>query len=45
MKVIKRTKKNGNQLEAFDLNKIINAVKKAYASQDKEISKEVIQVQ
>lgn len=43
MKVIKRTKKNGNQLEAFDLNKIINAVKKAYASQDKEISKEVLQ--
>ena len=37
MKVLKRTKKgNGSQLEEFDLNKIINAVKKAYASQGRE---------
>ena len=37
MKVLKRTKKDGSQLEEFDLNKIINAVKKAYASQNKEV--------
>ena len=43
MKVLKRTKKgNGSQLEEFDLNKIINAVKKAYSSQDKEIDEEVL---
>lgn len=43
MKVIKRVKKgNGSQLEEFDLNKIINAVKKAYSSQDKEINEEVL---
>ena len=37
MKVLKRTKKyKASQLEEFDLNKIINAVKKAYASQGKE---------
>lgn len=37
MKVLKRTKKDkASQLEEFDLNKIINAVKKAYASQGKE---------
>ena len=43
MKVIKRVKKgNGSQLEEFDLNKIINAVKKAYSSQDKEIDEEVL---
>ena len=43
MKVLKRTKKgNGSQLEEFDLNKIINAVKKAYASQDKEPDEEVL---
>ena len=37
MKVLKRTKKGkASQLEEFDLNKIINAVKKAYASQGKE---------
>lgn len=33
MKVLKKTSKNGSQVEDFDLNKIINAVKKAYASQ------------
>lgn len=43
MKVLKRTKKKGgSQLEEFDLNKIINAVKKAYASQDKEPDVEVL---
>lgn len=43
MKVIKRVKKgNGSQLEEFDLNKIINAVKKAYSSQDKEIDEGVL---
>ena len=43
MKVIKRVKKgNRSQLEEFDLNKIINAVKKAYSSQDKEIDEEVL---
>lgn len=43
MKVLKRTKKgNGSQLEEFDLNKIINAVKKAYASQGKELDEEVL---
>lgn len=43
MKVIKRVKKgNESQLEEFDLNKIINAVKKAYSSQDKEIDEEVL---
>lgn len=43
MKVLKRVKKSDkDQLEEFDLNKIINAVKKAYKSQNKEISKEVI---
>ena len=43
MKVLKRTKKgNGSQLEEFNLNKIINAVKKAYASQDKEPDEEVL---
>ena len=43
MKVIKRVKKgNGSQLEEFNLNKIINAVKKAYSSQDKEIDEEVL---
>ena len=37
MKVLKDKKKRGkSQLEEFDLNKIINAVKKAYASQGKE---------
>lgn len=43
MKVIKRVKKgNGSQLEEFDLNKIINAVKKAYSSQNKEIDEGVL---
>ncbi len=42
MKVLKRTKKGGSQLEEFDLNKIINAVKKAYASQDKKPDEEVL---
>ena len=43
MKVLKRTKKgNGSQLEEFDLNKIINAVKKAYASQGREPDEEVL---
>lgn len=43
MKVIKRVKKgNGSQLEEFNLNKIINAVKKAYSSQNKEIDEEVL---
>lgn len=43
MKVIKRVKKgNRSQLEEFDLNKIINAVKKAYSSQNKEIDEEVL---
>ena len=43
MKVLKRTKKDkASQLEEFDLNKIINAVKKAYASQGKEPNEEVL---
>lgn len=43
MKVLKRTKKDkANQLEEFDLNKIINSVKKAYASQGKEPDEEVL---
>lgn len=43
MKVLKRTKKGkASQLEEFDLNKIINAVKKAYASQGKEPDEEVL---
>ena len=43
MKVLKRTKKgNTSQLEEFDLNKIINAVKKAYTSQGKEPDEEVL---
>jgi ribonucleoside-triphosphate reductase (formate) len=42
MKVLKRTKKDGSQLEEFDLNKIVNAVKKAYASQNKEPDVEVL---
>ena len=43
MKVLKRTKKDkASQLEEFDLNKIINAVKRAYASQDKEPDAEVL---
>lgn len=42
MKVLKREKKNGSQLEEFDLNKIIRAVKKAYASQKKEPDEEVL---
>lgn len=42
MKVLKRTKKNGSQLENFDLNKIIIAVKKAYASQNKTPDLEVL---
>lgn len=42
MKVLKRTKKGGSQLEEFDLNKIVNAVKKAYASQKKEPDEEVL---
>ena len=42
MKVLKRIKKGGSQLEEFDLNKIINAVKRAYASQDKEPDAEVL---
>ena len=42
MKVLKRTKKDGSQLEEFDLNKIINAVKKAYASQNKEVDEVVL---
>ena len=42
MKVLKRTKKGDSQLEEFDLNKIINAVKKAYASQGKEPDVEVL---
>ncbi len=43
MKVLKRTKKGKtSQLEEFDLNKIINAVKKAYASQGKEPDEEVL---
>ena len=43
MKVLKRTKKDkASQFEEFDLNKIINAVKKAYASQGKEPNEEVL---
>lgn len=43
MKVLKRTNKGRpSQLEEFDLNKIINAVKKAYASQGKEPDEEVL---
>lgn len=43
MKVLKRTKKGkASQLEEFDLDKIINAVKKAYASQGKEPDEEVL---
>lgn len=43
MKVLKRTKKDkASQLEEFDLNKIINSVKKAYASQGKEPDEEVL---
>lgn len=42
MKVLKRTKKGRRQLEEFDLNKIVNAVKKAYASQKKEPDEEVL---
>ena len=43
MKVLKRTSKGKpSQLEEFDLNKIINAVKKAYASQGKEPDEEVL---
>ena len=43
MKVLKRTKKGKtSQLEEFDLNKIINAVKKAYASQGREPDEEVL---
>ena len=43
MKVLKRTKKGkASQLEEFDLNKIINAIKKAYASQGKEPDEEVL---
>ena len=43
MKVLKRTKKDkASQFEEFDLNKIINAVKKAYASQGKEPDEEVL---
>ena len=43
MKVLKDKKKGGkSQLEEFDLNKIINAVKKAYASQGKEPNEEVL---
>lgn len=43
MKVLKRKKKGkASQLEEFDLNKIINAVKKAYASQGKEPNEEVL---
>lgn len=42
MKVLKRIKKGGSQLEEFDLNKIVNAVKKAYASQGKEADAEVL---
>ena len=44
MKVLKRKKKGKvNQLEEFDLNKIINAVKKAYASQGKEPDEKVLE--
>lgn len=44
MKVLKRKKKGKvNQLEEFDLNKIINAVKKAYASQGKEPNEKVLE--
>ena len=44
MKVLKRTKKGKvSQLEEFDLNKIINAVKKAYASQGKEPDEKVLE--
>ena len=43
MKVLKRAKKGDkSQLEEFDLNKIINAVKKAYASQGKEPNEGVL---
>ena len=43
MKILKRTKKGkASQLEEFDLNKIINAVKKAYASQGREPDEEVL---
>lgn len=43
MKVLKEPKKGRpSQLEEFDLNKIINAVKKAYASQGKEPDEEVL---
>ena len=42
MKVLKRTKKKGNQIENFDENKIIKAVEKAYASQGLRISDTVL---
>lgn len=43
MKVLKEPKKGRpSQLEEFDLNKIINAVKKAYASQGREPDEEVL---
>lgn len=42
MKVLKREKRNNSQLEEFDLNKIVNAVKKAYASQKKEPDEKVL---
>lgn len=43
MKVLKREKRNEEYvLEEFDINKIINAVKKAYNSQNKELSKPVL---
>lgn len=43
MKVLKREKRNGEYvLEEFDINKIVNAVKKAYNSQNKELSKPVL---
>lgn len=39
MKVLKKD----NKLEPFDLSKIVNAVKKAYAAKDKEVDIEVLQ--
>ena len=42
MKVLKRTKKNGDLLEPFDINKVIRAVEKAFESQGKEITPSVL---
>ena len=42
MKVLKRVKKNGSQLEDFKLEKILNAVNKAYESQNLVMEEDVL---